>query len=63
MNAKLKTLVNFVWRNQGWHKYATDRESVEILCAAVNLGIVEIRGDQYALKSAEHARQYLAART
>jgi hypothetical protein len=59
MKTQLKTLVRFVWKNQGWHHYATDRDTVELICAAANLGIIEIKGGQYALKSVEHARQYL----
>lgn len=43
-----------------WHSFASDRETVESVCAAHNLGIVEVStiSNQFRLKSAEKARRY-----
>ena len=44
-----------------WFNFATDRESVELMCATANLGIIELRGGMFALKSAGKARRFLDA--
>ncbi len=47
-----------------WHTFHADRETVELVCAAVNLGIARINDfGQMQLKSAEHATRFIAARS
>lgn len=43
-----------------WHSFASDRETVESVCAAKNLGLIEVStiSNQFRLKSAENARRY-----
>ena len=56
-------LVKFAWKYDGqWFNYPTDLDSVELMCATSNLGIIELKGGMFTLKSREKARQFLAAK-
>ena len=60
MIKRQKTLVKFLRQYPGkWHSFSGDRQTVEIVCATANLGILEVKGDQMILKSAEKADMFL----
>ena len=54
-----KALVKFVRKYPGWHSFSQDKQTVTDVCACSNLGILEVRGDQMILKSAEKADQWI----
>ena len=55
-----KDMVKFLWKYEGrWQTFATDEETVEIVCALQNLGIAEVKGGQMILKSREKAKRWL----
>ena len=57
---KQETLVRFAWKYRDkWHTYATDYETVSLMCATANLGIIELKGGMFTLKSVDKARQFL----
>ena len=57
-----KDMVKFLRKYEGsWHTFASDLETVEVVCALSNLGIAEIRGDQMILKSREKADRFLTS--
>ena len=61
---KMPSVAAFALKHpDSWHSFASDRETVESVCAANNLGIVEVStiSNQFRLKSAENARRYCAA--
>lgn len=62
MKAQIK-LIKFALKYAGkWHSYATDRETVGVICATVNLGIIKLNQfEQFTLKSEFHATQFLNA--
>ena len=56
-------LIKFALEHSGsWHTYSTDYNTVEQVCAAVNLGIIKLNQcGQFKLKSHSHACQFLRA--
>lgn len=55
-----KTLVKFLRKYpESWHSFASDRATIEDVCATANLGILTVKGDQMILKSAEKADMFL----
>ncbi len=46
-----------------WYTYATDYQTVEMICALTNLGIAETRAGKWTIKSAEAARRFLTRET
>lgn len=56
-----RDMVLFLRKNAGhWNSFASDHDTVEVVCSLVNLGIAEIRGSQMILKSREKADHFLA---
>lgn len=56
-----RDMVKFLMKYEGrWHTFGEDRDTVEVVCSLVNLGIAEIREDQMILKSREKADRFLA---
>ncbi len=56
-------LIKFAVKYPGWHTLATDSDTVEVVCATQNLGIISVNDYcQFSLRSPEKARQFLAAR-
>jgi len=44
----------------GWHSFADDRETVAVVCATHNLGIIKVNEhSQFRLKSEFWANQFL----
>jgi hypothetical protein len=56
-----KLAVKFLIKHpEKWHTYATDSQTVEVVCSLSNLGIAKINSTgQWKLKSAEHAERFL----
>ena len=43
-----------------WQSYATDKQTVSVVCATANLGIIRLNEfGQFMLKSRSHAAQWL----
>jgi len=65
MNKKLLNLVKFAVKYTGWQSYAKDSETVQLVCAAANLGILELSdiSRQFRLKSPTKANDFIAARS
>ena len=58
-----RVMIKFLRKYPGkWHSFAADRQTVELVCSLHNLGIATVKGDQFILRSAEKADQYLNAR-
>jgi hypothetical protein len=57
---KTKNAAMFLLKYPGkWHSYATNKPTVEIVCALVNLGIAKVNQfDQFRLKSIDAAERY-----
>ena len=46
--------------NNGWHSYAENKPTVDLICAGVNLGIIKVNEcTQFKLKSETKARMFL----
>ncbi len=57
-----KDMVLLLKKNAGhWDFFASDQETVEVVCSLVNLGIAEVQGSQIILKSKEKADRFLAS--
>ena len=65
MNKFMLNLVKFAEKYATWQSYATDRQTTELVCAAANLGIIEVSpiSRQFRLKSKKKAQEYIAARS
>ncbi len=61
MTKSQRKLVEFAIKHPGkWHSYYDNRETVEIVCATHNLGIIKVNEfGQFRLKSEEAARRFL----
>lgn len=57
----LKGLISFALRNKSkWHKFNNDRETVSLICAGHNLGIIQItKNNSFKLANEEKAKRYL----
>jgi hypothetical protein len=44
-----------------WFNHAHDYESVSLMCATANLGIIELKGGMWILKSRDKANQWINA--
>ncbi len=60
---KIKHATQFLMKHpKNWHSYNPNWETVNTVCALVNLGIAKVnKFDQFKLKSKSHALQYLNA--
>ena len=43
-----------------WFNHASDYDSVSIMCATANLGIITLKGGQFCLQSKEKADQFIS---
>ena len=63
MNKQVKLIKFLVRYPDKWHTFASDKQTVSIVCASVNLGIVEINEyRQMRLKSKIKAGDFLNAK-
>ena len=59
MRAQVKA-TQFLLKYNGWQTYTSDHDTVEMVCALVNLGIAKVNHfDQFALASREKAERWL----
>ena len=63
-NAQIKLVKFLVTFPKEWHSFAQDKETVGVVCACHNLGILEIshKTNQMRLKSEEKALKFLSYR-
>ena len=61
MKRKQRDLIEFALRYEcNWNGFATDRETVELVSATANLGIIKVNEfGQFKLKSREAAERFL----
>ena len=60
MITKQQKLVKFALKYADkWHHFAKDYETVSLICATSNLGIIKVDDDMFVLKSANAARMFL----
>ena len=61
MKKKQKHLVNFLIKySNNWNSYSQDHETVSLVCACYNLGILKLNEfGQMKLKSIDRANQFL----
>lgn len=56
----LKDCIRFYLKCKGWHTFASDTDTVENICAGVNLGILKVNGlSMCRIKSVDKADRYL----
>ena len=59
VRAQIKA-TKFLLKYDGWQSYATDHDTVEMVCALANLGVAKVNQfDQFALASQEKAERWL----
>lgn len=54
--ARQRHLIMFAIQHPGYQTYKRDKDTVEGVCATHNLGIIEVVGDQFRLKSLVRAK-------
>ena len=61
---KQRKLIHFLLKYPNeWHSYSTDKETVNLVCATSNLGILEVNEfHQMKLKSEEKALRFISYR-
>lgn len=53
-------LIKFAVKYPGWHTFATDSDTVGVVCATQNLGIISVNDYcQFSLRSYEKAKNFL----
>ena len=53
------TMVKFLRGAPGvWHPFASDQQTIEIICSLHNLGIATVKGDRIILASPEKADSF-----
>ena len=63
MNKQFKLIKFLLQYPNEWHGYAADKETVSLVCATKNLGILEINEfNQMKLKSEEKALRFISYR-
>ena len=55
-----KDLARFALKHDGWHTFATDRETISLICAGVNLKVVRINEFTQFTALRENCERYLA---
>ena len=58
-------LISFALKHKGeWHTFSDDKQTVELICATHNLGIIKVNEfQQFTLKSEFNANLFINARS